>query len=395
MNCTKCGQENKKGAKFCEACGAQLPKAPRQNPLQALSKKAKILIGLGLGLLVALIIAFCVLGSQYKPEKIAEGYFVAAANNDMDKLYSYMGVKDKGLTSKKIFKKIRKDDEAQKLLNYSVSSINKSDDGLSASVVINYTLKGDSKSSSATINLVKDKNNKLLFFDNWKISEETSVIVEDYEIGVLKGAKVKLEGVTLDKSYIDSKKSDDNEDVYVIPEIFKGEYEAEVTLKNGLTGSGTITPSSYGSANLNNLSITKEGKNTLEKTLPTTINKLYQAAIEQKAFNDIKADYEYKGSDLKDLDDEYTSLMEAANSRGLKKYNATKVEITDSAFTDEGYIEVKADVDYEYTVTYSFLGEEETKNGTDNDNVKLTFDYVDGQYKLIDMSGMTKYFSWF
>lgn len=399
MFCPECGKENEKGSKFCEQCGTKIETEKTEEvkeekaPRKPMAKKTKIIIGIVAVVIVLLIIVFSVLSGKYKPSKVAEDYFLAVVNQDADKLYQYLDVKNSGVTSKKVFREVFSSDSKKELVNYSVASSTESTDGLSATVTINYTLKDSSKALTSTIDLVKDKKKNFLFFDNWTISEKSSMTTENYKLYVPKGASLKLEGIDIDKKYL-SKNSDSDYDVYEIPELFRGEYDATVVLKNGITLKDELNVSSYSSSRLTNLEVSDKDKKNIEKELTKTIPALYQSAIENKSFNDIKETYNYKGADLSNLEKSYTSFAKSISSSGLISLKVSDVDVESSKVTSDGYIKVTAEVDYEYTVKALF-GSEETKTNKTNRNMFFELDYFDGNYKLVNISSMATYFSRF
>ncbi len=397
MFCENCGKENKVGSKFCENCGSKIVSQPEKKinkPHKPMSKKAKVIIIVSVIVLAILITLFLVLSSKYKASNVAKGYFLAVMNQDTDQLYEYLNVEDSDFTSKKIFKKVFKSEDKAELLNYSVAEEVKSNDGLSATVTINYTLKNSNRSSTEKFYLVKDKKKKWLFFDNWQISNSSSLTVDNYQVKALKDSTVKIEGNELSKKYLNKAESDDY-DVYTIPKIFKGEYKATVTLKNGLELSDDFTVSSYGSANLTRLKLSDAEETALEKNLPNVIDTLYQSAMNKKEFKDIKSNYDYKGADLNDLEEAYALFMRSIGSNGLTKLKITDAKVKNSQLNYEGYLYVTVDIDYEYTLNYQLLGENKVKDGKTEDTAYLTFDYVDKDFKLVDMSSVKSYFSRF
>lgn len=390
MFCPECGKKNEEGATFCESCGAKIeetkvikPKAPKKK----MAKKNKIIITVVVILAVVLIGGGLILSNNYKPSKVALNYFKALMNNDTDKLYDYSNITKNEFTTKKIFKEVT-DSKKTNVLNYSVTDEQISSDGLSAQVKISYTTEGNSSALSKTIYLVKDKKNKMLIFDNWKISEGSSLVTENYEITTFKDATLKLEGVTVNKSY---KKSSSSKkyDTYVIPQLFKGSYDAEVTLKNGLTLESEIDVSSY-SSTIDTIKLSDKDEKALETSIKKVVNDLYTSAIAQKAFSDIKGNYEYTGGSLTKLESAYNSFTNYIKSSGLTEYSVTDVEVQRLSMTDDGYIYVNVDIDYKYTAKAYFS--EETVSKTDDDTAYLTFDYNDG-FKLVNVSSLATYFS--
>ena len=393
MFCPECGKKNEEGAQFCEFCGAKiadeskviLPKQPRK----PMKKRTKIIIIVVAVLAVVLIGEGIILSSNYTPSKVATGYFTALMNNDTNKLYNYIDVPENEFTTKKIFTEVN-DNEEEDLVNYQVVSEEISTDGLSAQVKISYTVEGRQTPLTKTIYLVKDKNNKMLIFDNWKISEGSSLVEEDYEITVFKDATLKLEGVEVDKKYKDDSSSD-RYDTYVIPALFKGEYDAEVTLKNGLTTESKIDVSGY-SSSINTFELSDKNEKVLEESIKENVNKIYKSAIEKKAFSDIKGDFEYKDSDLDDLEDAYTSLARSVQNNDLTAYDVTDIEVDRLSVTEDGYLYVTVSLDYKYSVKEYFS--EDIVSNSDDDTAYLTFDYNDG-FKLVDFTSLSTYFSRF
>ena len=393
MFCPECGKKNEEGAQFCEFCGAKiadeskviLPKQPRK----PMKKRTKIIIIVVAVLAVVLIGGGIILSSNYTPSKVATGYFTALMNNDTNKLYNYIDVPENEFTTKKIFTEVN-DNEEEDLVNYQVVSEEISTDGLSAQVKISYTVEGRQTPLTKTIYLVKDKNNKMLIFDNWKISEGSSLVEEDYEITVFKDVTLKLEGVEVDKKYKDDSSSD-RYDTYVIPALFKGEYDAEVTLKNGLTTESKIDVSGY-SSSINTFELSDKNEKALEESIKENVNKIYKSAIEKKAFSDIKGDFEYKDSDLDDLEDAYTSLARSVQNNDLTAYDVTDIEVDRLSVTEDGYLYVTVSLDYKYSVKEYFS--EDIVSNSDDDTAYLTFDYNDG-FKLVDFTSLSTYFSRF
>lgn len=330
MFCPECGKKNLSEAKFCEHCGAKIvddtkvikEKKPKKDK-KPMSKKNKIIISIIIVLCVTLTIVGLILSNNYKPSKVALEYFTALMENDTDKLYDYISVPENEFTTKEMFKKVNDDnDDDDDLLNYKVTSEKISNDGLTAEVEISYTKEDDKTTSTKTIYLVKDKKNKLLIFDNWKISNQSSMINEDYTITTIKDATLKLEGITVDEKYKEN--SSYNYDTYVIPALFKGTYDVTISLKNGLTTKTTINVNNSYSANINDLELSDEDEDNLENTIKDNINTLYKAAIEKKTFDDVKTSFEYDDADLSDLESSYNSFSNSIN--GLIEYNVDEVE---------------------------------------------------------------------
>lgn len=393
MFCPKCGKKNKEEAQFCEFCGEKIVEESKvvlpSKPKKPLSKKNKIIIVVVVALVLILGGGGIILSDNYTPSKVAEGYFVALMNDDTNKLYDYIDIPNNEFTSKEIFNKVVDNDDKD-LVNYQVVGEQVSNDGLSAQVKISYTLEGRQTPLEKTIYLVKDKKNKMLIFDNWKISEGSSLLEEDYEITVFKGSTLKLEGVEVSSKY---KKDSDTAkyDTYVIPALFKGDYNAQLTLENGLTTEAKIDVSGY-SSTINTFELSDKDEKSLENSIKDNVAKLYKSAIDSKSFGDIKKDFEYKDSDLSDLEDAYDSFAKSIKNNELKSYEITDLDIDRLSITEDGYLYVTVSLEYKYSVKDYFS--EDIVSKSDDDTAYLTFDYDNG-FKLVDMTSLATYFSRF
>lgn len=392
MFCPECGKKNKKEAKFCEFCGSKiiedkkiiLPKKKKTS----MPRKTKIIIGIVIALVVIVGGGGAILFSSFTPSKVATDYFVALMSNDTDKLYDYLDIPENEFTTEEIFSDVV-NSEDEDLVNYSVTKEEVSSDGLSAQVTISYTIQGSSSAQKTTIYLVKDSNNKFLIFDNWKISEGSSLIEEDYEIKVFKGSTLKLEGITVSEDY--KTEEDEDYDTYVLPALFTGEYSAEITLTNGLTIYSTVDVGGY-TLSLSSFDLSDDDKEVLEEKVKEDVTNLYQAAIDGEDFDDIKDDYEYEDGDLEDLEDAYSLFAKSIDSSELKKYTLTDLKIDRITIDENGYLYVTIDIDYDYTVKEYFS--DDTVSNSSSDTAYLTYDYNEG-FKLVDMSSLVTYFSRF
>lgn len=393
MFCPKCGKKNKKSAEFCEFCGEKIEedtktktKVTKTKPTKEIDKKTKNIIIIIIALLVVLVGGYLILENNYKPSKVAEDYFNALMNNDTDKLYDYLGVTKGEFTTKKIFKEVY-EGEKNKIINQTITSENITADGLNATVTIKYNVEGSSSAKTKTINLAKDKSNKMLIFDNWKISENSSLYIKDYTISVHKGSKVKLEGVTVPSKY--KTKTTDNYDTYKIPAIFKGTYDVTITLKNGLDLTSELNVNSY-STTLSNIELAKDKQSDLEKTIKENIETLYKNAIEGKEFSDFKKDFEYTNSDLDKLESAYSSFASSIKSSSLTEFTVKKVEVKNLSINSDNNLYVKANIEYSYKAKKS--SSEETVSKTSDNTVYLTYDYSEN-FKLVNISSLKTYFS--
>lgn len=408
MFCGECGAKNEKSSKFCEKCGKELeqPKEVVKKKVvkkekKPLSKKNKIGIGVLVAVIVILVGIFGYGKMKYTPEEEALKYFEAVASSDLDVLYNYLDVKSSKFTSKKVFKELMKnqvdeDDDTPKIINYKVTDKTISADGLYANVKISYTVEGNNTSQTETITLIKGKGKKLLFFNDWQVQVKTVSTMENFDIKVLKGSTVSMAGIKLTKSELNNKKSTDKLDVYTIPVVFRAKYPVTVKLPLGFEVETSVYPSSYKKSETITVSeedLSDKTKKEITNTITTNLKTIYESAIANKKFSDIKASFEYKGSDLKDLESQYDRFNTSLNSRTRKltEIKFDDVEIRTIDITDEGYLEVYFKADYDYKTSYKIGNEEKTSSDDSYMYTTMTFDYQDG-YKLTEVSSLNYYF---
>lgn len=385
MFCPECGKKNKDEAKFCEYCGTKIednsPKEFKPVNKEKVDKKTKIIISIITGILIVLISSFMVISNNYKPTTIAKNYFEALMSNDSDRLYKYLSVKNSGLTSKKIYKEVTSNKKST-LKEYEITNSQISSDGQRASVIFSYTTADSIRPLTKTIYLEKG-NKKLLFFDNWEISDTGTTLLSNYQLKTFKDANVKLNGIDL-KKY--KKSGTKYYDLYEIPEIFKGTYDAKITLKNGLSSKQKLEVSSY-SATITNFKIDDKNKEKLTNQITNDLNKIYLSAINNKSFEDIKEDFKDSNANLEKAYNSFTSYIKYSD---LKDYSVKTVNILNLYINSDGNLSITADINYNYTVKKILSDEEISKKS--KDTVYLTYDYSK-EFKLVNMTGLDTYFS--
>lgn len=409
MYCGECGAKNKKDAEFCGECGAKLEhekeeknkKEEKKEDKKPMTKKNKIILLVVLILIVLLIIGYSFLNKKYSAEGVATDYLEALISNDADKIYDSLNIDSNNkFTSKETFKKMFEENYKTdiEVLNYTLTDIEYNDGNLSAEVEFKVIYK-DSKEDSITINVVKDSKKKFLVFDSWYVSNgENALIVNDYTINVPKGAKVSVNDIELDNSYLNKDKSTDSKDVYVIDKIFRG----TATIKTNIWGIETskeVNVSSYNdnyTANIDTDTMPEETQNKIQEQVKTDINGIYKNIIDKKKWNDIRVSYVYNKVDLSNLEDEYNDLYEEVvedDDKTLKKFDITDINISQLSI-DEGRLKVRARVYFDYTIDYkNYKDEVKTTNSDSSAYITLVYDYFEENFKLYDVDNLVTYFS--
>lgn len=418
MFCGECGAKLKKNARFCGECGAKVSEASEkqeEKPTKVVHKtekkpmstSKKVLIIVVLLLIVGGIIGYNVMASKLGPEGVAKSYIEALKTNNAGEIYKSLGLDgDTTFASKEMFQSIFENDEnnLSNITNYTISDVIYSDGNLAVTVQFKVTRKDSSEEETVNVNVVKKSDKKFLIFDEWEVTKDSiSVLgvdlVENYQVRVPKNAKVTINDIELEQKYLNADYSDEEEDVYVIPQIFEMTATIKTTLENGLEITDEEEISSYDVAytaevSLENLS--EDTRNKLKEQMTNDINKMYENIIAKKNWDAVKDSYNYEGADLKDLQEEYNSLYErivenATNT--LTKFNVTDLTVSRVRLNDDGQLEVTAKFDYDYTISYDSNDQTQTKEDDSSNTTTITYDYKDNSYKIIDISGTVKYFS--
>lgn len=418
MYCGECGTKNEKNAKFCESCGSKLvtektaskkvdkksntsdevSKKMFSEKINEMSKRSKIIALIAIIVMIVFIVFYVVIGSKLKPSAIAEDYFLAIVKQDASALYEYLDIKKSDFTTKEMFVKITEEDDKEdvKIANYTVGEIKKDKLGLSATVTVTYFLEGSKNAKTMDVTLIKQKKKKYGVFDDWKVSVDDVAMVEDFKIKVLKDSKVKIEGVELDKKYIDKDASSDKYDVYKVPVMFKETYSSVITLPYGFDVEEDIHVSNYSSYiySLDKEQLPEKVEESIKNTIKKGLQTLYDGAKDKKNFDSIKKNFEYTNADLDDIKEKYEDLVDDLEGSGLTSITFDKVDISSfKTYSDDTfYAYVKAT--YDYTVSYEVDGETKKHDGKDKSTyLYVYFDYVDGEFKINNFGSLNTYFS--
>lgn len=401
MFCSECGSKNKDGSLFCENCGHKFEETvkkenkTKKEPTKQQGKKSitKYII---ISVVVLLVGAYLLIDNMFSPTKVAEGYFNAVTNLDADKLYGYLDVEESEFTSKKVFKDIinSENDSKKEVINYSIDKVEKSTDGMSASVTIKYMLKDSKDSSTLKIDLVKSKNKKWLLFNNWKVNTGDYIVAKDYKFNLPTGSKLTIEGKKVDKKYL--KETEDGIDTYVIPALFATNYNVKVELM-GLEIENKVKINSYSDYNLDFTedNISKTGKEKLQKAIKTSLENLYNGAKEKKTWDEVKSNFEYKNGDVSKVEKAYNDLLSSFSnsSSTLNSITFTKIELSSASLNKKGQLYLSVKASYDFSLSYQSGDETKTNDSDDYDYMYLTFDYSDNAFKLVDATSLNTYFS--
>ena len=392
MFCPECGQKNENSARFCENCGTSLPENRKIKKTktftfskleitklkQSITKKQKITYSIVLAIILCCT-SFYMYGKIItNPKNIAKNYFLAQMQSDSDTLYDYLDIEKSEFTTKELFKKIvKKDQNPIQLINYKIGKPSISKDGLTATVPISYITKQNNHIQSTSIQLKKTTNKKYVFFNEWKISNTSTITKTGIKLKVVKDSIVKIEGITVDKKYL-LKEQSSNFDIYELPSVLTNTYEIKVTLPNQYEMIEEVTFSPFTEQKtINNFSLNED-----------------QISLNKKEFDEIRFHYQYDHDNLSDLKNQYQTLKQAIekNTFTISNIQFTDIIIKNIDITNQGNLIISFRTNGNYDATYQNGSEPIVVNQSYIDDARFTFQYKDRFY-LIETSGLNIYFS--
>lgn len=413
MFCGECGTKNEAGSAFCQNCGKPLStepvvteksveNAPVQPttvvPKQPMSKKKKTIIIAVVAVVAILGVSYKVLSDKFSPKNVAKDYINAIVKCDGKKMYSYLDTSGNNeFLDKSAFLDYVKEECENDVTNFKITKVEYSDSKLSATVTFSYTSKSDGEDTSKIV-LTKSDKKKLLIFDKWIVGDEfASSIKENYAIKVNKGSKITFGDKAVGEKYLDSKKSNENIDCYVLPKVLAIKTNVKVTLANGFTYESKVVPSSYDKdLTLDEDVIDTDTKTKVYDASKDIITKLYTAIIEGKSGEDVKTMFNHK-ADLTNLVNNYNKTVEAiprSYSIKLTKFEVTSGSLYDLGVTKDGNFEVEVKLYYNYDLNYTdYSGSPKTNSDSDYSYITITLDYDNGEFYLVDATDLEDYFS--
>ena len=384
--CENCGAELKKEGKFCENCGAEAIKKKKKPK----TKKRKMIERIIIGVFIILGFIYAWFNHQLSPETIAKNYFLAVVNQDVDKLYTYIGNSDSEFITKDILKEIianKGSDGEFDIKNYTIGDAKIDYDGLHATVKINYIEKNN-KDYTFRVEFVKNKGKKYLFFDDWRIVPNGKFLADirsGFEMKVPKGSTVTIRGIEVDKKYINTTRSDDIYDVYKLPAMFESKYKIKVALPFGFEVESELDVSALNyEFKLKSEEIPENVREELKETARNALQVLYDGAIAQKPFEEIQSAFDYEGVSLNSLKLRYDSLKSKLSESNLNTIQFKEINFEDIK-NGPGEIEISMKVECVYT-----LGENE---GSRTMSIKVRYTNKDQSLKIVDVSGFESYSS--
>ncbi len=426
MYCSECGTKNEEGTKFCEECGHEMIGKEKKVPVKKekiekiekneekkeankqeinlaaendkninKQKKSNKLIYVILSIGIILFGTYYYLDNYvYSPKITADDYMMALEDSDFDKLYEVMISSKSDFVTKEKFEEYMNDYGDDIIDSYEYEKTREKKD----EATVYYEVKIDGEKEDLEVELIAE--DKIFFiFNEWIInSEEANIIVEDYEISVPKGSEIKIDDIKVESNLMDKDESDDEYDVYVIPELLGTSYELEVLLPYGISITKEMYVTDYDDEYevdyFSTSDLSDEDADKLANEAMGILQTLYDNAIASDNFNDVKDEYNYKGI-MDSFEDDFNDLVDNVKSSYsiLKEINLSDAKLS-SISVDDGILNISIKVDMEYTVddiNYDDTIEEKTDKESDSYEM-IYMIYEDGEFKLAGIDYISSYF---
>lgn len=413
MFCNQCGKELKDGIKFCTSCGAPVdqssvystPKAVQDEPAAEGSsdkpehgfdipnpeEQPKTSPALKKWLLVSVILTvlfsgclYMVLKSDDNPERVSERYFVSVLNGDYEGAFDCLGISRTDWLNPETFeayvRDIKKNDSNLvriRSVRAEKSYANKN----SAQYKMDYTY-GDARSTgSYYVEMVNESG-------SWRVSPAGKVI-ENTSLAFPKGAAVKLNGVELTDKYLDTSQDDGWFDVYKIPEMFYGTYEIEVELDGYEPYLAEKLLSSGGfRIDLDQLSVTRETTEELEKQAGEDLKKLYTALCARQSFDSVKDLFTDRNTFQQSLVSGYENQLNSFRSDSLISLKMDHLEAESST----GTTEVMISGDYTTKSIYSGYSGDREEDYSSSKRIYMRYVRDGESWKLLSVPDLSVYY---
>lgn len=406
MYCEKCGAKNDSSSKFCEKCGNKFETEVKEtkktttvkkdsntpslkDKFNTLSSKQKIIGGIVLALIVIFIVFYVVGSKMTSLETIGTKAFEQLADKskiDNKYLSVPLNSEDYFVSLEDVMKNTIEDEEIKfDYKSYTVTAGTKK-------VTIKYKDTEEDEKYKVVFEVEKE-GKSLLLFDKYVITKIT-VEKDDYDyatlynpeetekltLSTIKDSKIFIDDKEVSKDYIDKKKSDDKNDVYVIKGMSKGDYEVKFGLGK-LTFEKKVyvyseSDNEYDLTNYISYSYLADDNKDFAKEFKTYVTTYYEYVNSDKTVEDF--DKKYKVND--DIKEVFADSKEYASN--VSSFKITDVTVRSLYYysTDDELV-----VSYKVNYTYKLASSEEEK--TSYDSVRVTYDLSNTEIP-VDLSYM-------
>lgn len=375
MFCEYCGKKIDEDSNFCEHCGKKILTKKKLSK----EKKTGLIIIL---FLVFFYIFFLELKYFNSPENAINSYLKNRNNNDYENVLKNLNIESGPFTSKEAYLNVTK----STMDSFTIHSCEYDETKQNAVCHVTIETKNDT-SQKETFYLEKKEKKRLGIFTDWIIKTNDIKTTKDWHIYLPKDFKAKLANIDLD-SYQSNEETKNGYDCYIIPEIFMGDYQLELTLPNEeiIKKEIQVSTNSY-TYELKKEDISEEQKSELEQLGTHIIELFYNSSVTKKPFAELETTY-----NIKKLEETYNKLVHEIEKTDLISFKVNEIAITGIEMTENCNIKITYQMNYNYHLKYETNETKEEHQGTSNDTFYITTQTMEWN-DIEKMESLVTYFS--
>lgn len=378
------------------------------------------IVSLAAACVIAIIIFFGINAGNSGYENVAKKYDKAVSEGKYEDAYEYLDVKDSvfltkseylarqsvvadafnSLDVKGLIKTVGKKGLGilvNSLFNMQYEVVESKEDDGKAVVAFLKKPKQDTYgilTDTATVKLTKNSSNHMLFFSDWRVSNE-DVIVKNITLEIPKYKMAYIDGVAIPESYLDSSTDDTN--TYVIPGLYTGAHVCSLS-NDGETykNYNVTTDKSNSRVVVKEVEVSKEEQQVVIDKAYNAFRTITEAELKGSDFNEIKGIFlpESVLSEREKFNEDKNNFYTTNKSSGIDNVEVKDViaSIYDMAFVD-GTIEVSVKLEYTDSnqgvidpyIAY-FVKKDRGEDTNNNMTQLVCMRYVDGDW-VVSSSG--------
>ncbi len=318
---------------------------PRVRPKKKKSGAAKALIAeVILGVVFAAALGVMV-SRQFSPEKVVENYWKAMKAGNWSTAYDYceFPAGDHPFLSKQMFiNAMEMNRESEEYSSCKVRKVQDSgdfareydsvgipEDASYAVYEIVYTPKDSSEQRKEYIFAVSSEEKKFLIWDQWKVWAPECVPVNTF-LSVPAGSKISIDNLQVPDKLLEESVEMGIQYVNVQPGyMFAGDHQVKIEKEDYLPYYMLADPAEYSPGRIDALLLDEEMQEEIAEQLADDLDKILQAAMEQKKFRSIEDCFTEESIRSEEAKSVYDELAECMNGENGYSQTILSIEISD------------------------------------------------------------------
>ena len=339
---------------------------------------------------------FCIIEMYHgRPEAVAERYCKAYIQENWKKTGHLSDLPGNGYVTQDEYVTYMKKNAVTGISDYEIKETKENrqteveSGGKQRAFTVTYKTE-EKKEKTETVIVQKQKNRKLLFFTDWKVSSD-QMIANDFNLYLPAGSEAWIDGTKLTGDY-KVKDDSDNLEQYKVS-LFEGKHKIKVKVPWFQTYCSEFQASDKGNATISKMQISKNGKKELDRKMKKILEAYVKAAKNGKAFSEVSGLFEKNSSYEKENKEFYNDLKEQLASGDGYTTGEVRLDNYEGRYVISGVTGVvRGTLSYDYKVPYKKEKKNENQSvsetGTAEESadgssqMSAEFVYKNGSYQL-------------